>query len=97
MSYMDINGRQGRGLRCRIFDFTINGQEAWQDWFVEAYDHNPQAAEPYCCANMYAEPLELVTVYENIPEDMKLTPDEIREIQKWLTDKLYIGGCGMCE
>ena len=84
-------------LPCSTQEFSINGIEADQDWFVDNYDNGDGEEIEYGCNNRVTELLDIEEVRKNLPDELKnLTDEEIKKIQSELEDKLVSGGCGWC-
>jgi hypothetical protein len=84
-------------LPCETKEFTINGIEAEQDWFVDNYDNGDGEEIEYGCNNRVTDLLSLEQVRKNLPKELKtLTDDEIIKIQEKLEEELISGGCGWC-
>lgn len=80
-------------LPCNLQVFIINGKEANQNDFGEAYDHDEENAESYGCGNTYFEPKSPT---KEVLDKYNITEEEYYNICNELEDKLHVGGCGWC-
>lgn len=77
---------------CALEEFEINGIKADSSDFGSQYDRDPDAADDYCCGDMYFEPA-LAT--QEILDKYKISITEYNDICERL-DVLSFGCCYWC-
>ena len=78
---------------CALLTFRINSIEADQADFVNNYDHAPDQAEEYGCADMRAD---ILPATDEVLVKYGISPDEYSEIAKQVAEKVSFGWCEWC-
>lgn len=64
-----------------------------EDDFVNKYDHNPEKAEPYACADMRAD---IIPATSEVLLKYKISLDEYHIIANEIATAVSFGNCGWC-
>ena len=90
---MELVIKPFHSLPCRLEVFTINGKDADQDDFGEAFDHNEEIREPYGCGDMH---FDRKPPTQEVLDKYNITEEEYDCICGELGCELCVGSCGWC-
>lgn len=81
------------GSLCHLEVFTINGKKAYEEDFVEKYDHSPEDVDEYGCGDMRCD---IISPTQEVLKKYGITKEDYFAIADDICSELNFGECGQC-